>query len=490
MSRARVGGDPVSGLTHDPVSPLPAPERLSSGANLVGFLEAESGLGEVARRLAAVLETSDIPLAAIPYRGTRGRQEHSVDLPLADEAPYDTNVICLTGRDLAAFATEVGTGFFARRYSVGVWFWETSAVNADTRATTRYLDELWVASEYVRQSLLGEVDIPVHVVPVPVDVPRGPFRSRSELELPDAFTFLFVFDFWSVERKNPYAVVESFTKAFEPDEGPVLVLKSINGRDWKPRQLDRLEEIAGERRDIVLRDGYVSTGERDSYVAACDCYVSLHRSEGLGLTMSEAIALGKPVIATAYSGNLEFMSEDTSRLVPYRLVDVPEAWWGHTAGAQWAEPDVDAAASVMRELWERPDEARALGSSAREDILARFTRERTRSFVEGRLVDARTRGAVQARAAAHDSRPPILEASHVIADGIGGSLARSEGLRPASFVRRFLHRALWPYLEERARFEGAVVDALTTMHRSAEELEQRVLRLESRSDDSSTRADH
>lgn len=136
--------------------------------------------------------------------------------------------------------------------------------------------------------------------------------SRSELGLADRFTFLFVFDYWSWERKNPAAVVEAFTRAFEPGEGPTLVLKSVNGRDWKQRQLARVEGLAVGPEDIVIRDGYVSSHERDSYIAACDCHVSRHRSEGLGLTMAEAMACGKPVIATGYSGNLDFMSAANS----------------------------------------------------------------------------------------------------------------------------------------------------------------------------------
>ena len=112
----------------------------------------------------------------------------------------------------------------------------------------------------------------------------------------------------------------------------MLVLKSIHGLDWKPRQLARVEALADGREDILTRDGYVSAHERDSYIAACDCYVSLHRSEGLGLTMAEAIACGKPVIATGYSGNLEFMDEASSYLVPYDLVEVPPTWWAHRTG--------------------------------------------------------------------------------------------------------------------------------------------------------------
>ena len=205
------------------------------------------------------------------------------------------------------------------------------------------------------------------------------------------------------------------------------------------------------REDIVLRDGYVSAEERDSYIAACDCYVSLHRSEGLGLTMAEAMACGKPVIATGYSGNLEFMREHDSLLVPYRLVDVPDTWWAHAPGAMWAEPDVGAAARMMRRVWEHPEEAQAIGQAGTRAIVERFAPERTAAFIADRLADVRLRGAVSARASRHDPRPAILDASRSLAeDGLGESLAAGRGFRPTTMVRRFLRRALWPHLEDAA----------------------------------------
>ena len=120
-----------------------------------------------------------------------------------------------------------------------------------------------------------------------------------------------------------------------------------------------------------------------------------------------------------------------------------------------------------------------MGSRAREEIVARFSPERTAAFVAERLADARARGAVTARASAYDARSPILEASGELAKkGMGDSLAQGRGSRPASFLRRLLQRALWPYLEDQRRFETAVLDALTVLHRSVEDLEQRIRRLE------------
>jgi len=453
------------------------PRQPSPGVNLVGFLEAESGLGEFARRLAHALGSTDIPVAAIPYRGTHARREHALPFAAAEEAAYDVNLLSLSADDLVKFAAVAGVELFANRYSIGVWFWETNILRDEDRAATRYLDELWVASDYVRSAIAPVVDIPVRVIPVPVEAPADPVRERAGLGLPDGFMFLFVFDFWSGPRKNPVAVVEAFKRAFAPGEGPVLVLKSINGRDWKPRQLEHLTLLSDGRDDIVLRDGYVSSAERDEYLATCDCYVSLHRSEGLGLTMAEAMALGKPVIATGYSGNLEFMNEANSYLVPYELVDVPTDWWAYEPGATWAEPDVDAAATLMRHAWERLAEALAVGERGRAELLERFSPERTARFVAGRLAELRAQGAIAARASENDARPAILEVSQDLAKEPGAALAKGRSA-PTSLVRRFLRQALWPYLEEERRADRAVLDAVTSLQRSIQDLERRVLQLE------------
>jgi glycosyltransferase involved in cell wall biosynthesis len=442
------------------VHPLTIAEVPVPGVNLVGFLEGEFGVGEIARRLGSALQRAEVPFSAISYRRTPNRQEHPVGLRLAGEAAYDTNVICLNPDALAAFVSDVGCQFFARRHSVGVWFWETDVFPSEHRTAARFLDEIWVASEYVRRAVADVVDIPVHVVPVPVEPPRGPFRSRAELGLPDRFTFLFLFDFVSAERKNPWAVVEAFKSAFAPGEGPVLVLKSINGRDRKPHLLEKLVAVAAGREDIVVRDGYGSAAARDSYLAACDCFVSLHRSEGYGLTMAEAMAFGKPVVATGYSANLEFMDETNSYLVPYELVDVPGEWWAYVPGARWAEPDVQQAAKLMRLVYDDDSESQERGERGRADILRRFALERTGQFISERLETARTYGVDLAGA-----RAPTIEASLMIAQGIGVRLGDERPWHPVGLVRRALIRALWPQLSYQHRLDAALVEALSRLQR-------------------------
>ena len=181
-----------------------------------------------------------------------------------------------------------------------------------------YVDEVWTATRVRRRP--GSA--PIGRRPVYTDAAAGAGaaharrRSRGRrLDLPPGFLFLFVFDFFSIlERKNPLGLIDAFTRAFRPDEGPTLVIKTING-ERRLTDLERLRAAAAGRRDILIVDEYYSAEQKNALMGLCDCYVSLHRSEGLGLTMAEAMALGKPVIATGYSGNLDFMTPENSYLV-------------------------------------------------------------------------------------------------------------------------------------------------------------------------------
>jgi glycosyltransferase involved in cell wall biosynthesis len=420
------------------VPPLP-------GITLAGYLRAELGVGEAARRLARALEAGHIPHTTVAYGRTQSRQQHAF-VERGRPALYDTNVVCVNADQLPNFRRETGA-LFDGRYTIGLWFWEVDRFPAKLHGAFDLVDEVWAASDFVAEAVLAEATKPVLVVPLPVEAPPPTSLARSDVGLPGGFVFLFCFDFLSVvERKNPHGLVEAFERAFTPGEGPTLVIKTINGAR-RPDELALLERRTAHREDILIVDGYVTAEERDAVIALCDCYVSLHRSEGYGLTMAEAMALGRPVIATGYSGNLSFMDEQNSLLVPHHLVSVPSGCDPYPPGAHWAEPDLDSAAVLLRRVFQDPAGARELGRLGREDILRRNTPLRTAELVRQRLGEIRIERSTRASQATLATAP-------------GAQLLGAGGRRPVRFARRLLQRLLWPYLAKQRAFDEAVADAL------------------------------
>ena len=183
-----------------------------------------------------------------------------------------------------------------------------------------------MGSAFIEEALRAVAPVPVKRIPIPIHIsPRRallPGDLPDSFRWPDAFTFCFSFDFNSVwQRENPLGVVDAFTKAFSAESGAYLVIKSLNG-ELHPELMARLEAAVLERPDISVLCARVPESVRDRLVWACDCYVSMHRSEALGLTMAEAMYAGKPVIATGYSGNMDFMTVENSFPIPFELVSV------------------------------------------------------------------------------------------------------------------------------------------------------------------------
>ncbi len=292
------------------------------------------------------------------------------DLHADGELPF--NLICVNAPELPAFHSELGEEFFRDRYTIGVWAWEVDVVPPSWDRAFALVDEIWVYSRYTEEILSQVSPVPVVRVPLPIVAPPAG-GDLSSLHLADGFTFLFLFDFYStLARKNPLGLVEAFTRAFEPGEGPQLLLKSHNG-DFKPEALARLQEAIGDRPDIRLVDEFLSGQDMAALMRRADCYVSLHRAEGFGLTLGESMALGTPVIATGFSANLDFMTHENSYLVRHTETEVGPEGENYPAQGTWAEPDLDHAAELMREVWSDQEAARARGERGRHDIAEQFS---------------------------------------------------------------------------------------------------------------------
>lgn len=267
-------------------------------------------------------------------------------------------------------------------YNILYPFWELNNYPPAWLEKIEYFDEIWAPSLYIEQTLRKSVRMPIVHMPLPVQVELSSFLGRRYFNLPEsAYLFLFTFDFRSyVERKNPKALLRAFEKVISarPYADIRIVIKIHNTRLSEKTAQDYeglVREIQAStlQHQVILIDSLYSDNQVMNLIRCCDCYVSLHRSEGFGLGMAEAMYLGKPVIATGYSGNLDFMSRDNSCLVDYELVPVNEGQYPFSAGQVWADPDWTQAAYFAEKLLDEPEFGRKLGQVASRHIRTNFS---------------------------------------------------------------------------------------------------------------------
>ncbi len=367
------------------------------GVNVAGFLKGEYGIGDSSRAFCRAVSETGLPYAFVNIQSRVHSNRDATVSGFSSQNPYGINLMTFSFDYARRFYRDRGRRFFADRHNVALWYWEMERFPARWHSNFEYYDEIWVPSEFCEKAIAAVSPIPVRKMTYPLytaqaahtcDAPRGDRALFSLRE--ESFVFLFSFDFYStIERKNPLAVIAAFRKAFRPSENVQFVLKSINS-DRDPPGARMIRE-AIEGLNVVWIESHLSGPDMHLLFATADCYVSLHRSEGLGLGMAQAMALGKPVIATGYSGNLEFMRPDNSLLVRYDLVE-PQQSYGpcnrptiYEEGIPWANPDLDHAAAHMRWVYDHPAESQALGRRAQSDIASLLDPRKTQAEIGVRV---------------------------------------------------------------------------------------------------------
>lgn len=347
-------------LAHPLVGLAPVPERIIHrgrvrGVNLFGHALGRLGIGEEVRMAAKSLEAVDIPFVVRNVAApAAGEEERPDGLRLAESSPYDLNLFCMTGISTVGANVAAKGELMKGRYSIGCWPWELPEWPSAWSHAWDYTDEVWATSRFTYDSYMRSATVPVLHVPHAVVADASEGYRRADFGLPDkAFLFCFSFDgLSSLARKNPRAVISAFQRAFPTHErGVGLVLKGIRAPQASPRWTDLVKAARDDPR-IVLIDESMSRGQLLDLYRCIDVYVSLHRSEGFGRNIAEAMLLGKPVIVTAHSGNMDFTLHDNTALVPARLRMVREGEYPFGAGQLWADPDVDIAAELMRRMVE------------------------------------------------------------------------------------------------------------------------------------------
>jgi glycosyltransferase involved in cell wall biosynthesis len=369
----------------DPV----AGERLA--VRLTGYMGHTLGLGSAARGYAKALGAAGVPVRTVSV------PLHHLELPVQLEDGYGRQgfedlihdgahgfeIVAVNAEELPDLVQRLGEDYFEGP-RIGIWGWEVNRIPSHWQEAFALIDEIWVYSRFMAENIGAVATVPVNTLPPPVERPQGPVEPLR-LGVPDGFLFLFVFDYLStVQRKNPAGLIDAFKLAFAPGEGPQLLIKTING-PLRPLAEEAVLWCAHGRPDVHVIDRSLSRNELDGLMAACDCYVSLHRSEGFGLTMAEAMAIGKPVIATGYSGNVDFMNGANSHLVDYALRRVGPECEIYPPEGEWAEPSVEHAAKLMRRVHDERGEAAQLGRRAAADIARTLSSKATGAAMHRRL---------------------------------------------------------------------------------------------------------
>jgi GT2 family glycosyltransferase len=380
----------------DTVATVDSTKRVSKhlipGVNLIGYTRAEMGIGEGARSDARALDASNEPFGIICV--TSGNPSRMKDLSWqhkeTDDAPYDITLLHVNPDHALQVISELPSAYFDDHYRIGYWAWELPEIPEDWEKAFVHFDEIWVPSSFVQDAVAARSPVPVVRIPHAIEIRHDESMTRNYFGLPDnKFLFLMMFDTHSrQERKNPYGAIEAFRNAFSADDLSVSLVVKVNNSS--PEALASLQERAGAHQNILFLDKIYTRLEVNAIIANANCFVSLHRSEGFGFGPAEAMALGKVVIATNWSGNVDYMRPDNSICVNYRLITLDDDYGPYKKGQIWAEPDLDHASRAMRSLSSDPAMTMRLGKKARQTIEEEFSPQAVGKIIRKRLAAIRT----------------------------------------------------------------------------------------------------
>lgn len=366
------------------------PIRFPFGVNLVGDFKNFNGLSEMGRLIVQAIESNGIPYELVNWTPTGTVKTPSYQL----KHPYLFNLFIISPELLNLYLQSIAGSeneVFGGHYNIGYWTWEAEHMPKSWIGHFVHFDEIWAETNFVQNALAVESPIPVVRLPNPVGFPTDNMTNmRKNLGIkPDEFVFLFMFDYYSfVERKNPDGVIKAFRQAFKTKvkgKTPKLIIKTQHADFVHAAPYHQQLKVLAEGLNVQFIDMTATQADTRNLIYSADAYISLHRGEGFGLTLAESMFLGKPTIATRYSGNLDFMNGNNSILVDHRDYHLANTWFIYTKGMYFVDPDVNDAAKGMRRLVEEPQFAEQIGRAGEYEIKTYFSPEACGARMLGRL---------------------------------------------------------------------------------------------------------
>ena len=375
----------VAPLCVDPDSELP-------GINIVGYSQAIIGIAEDVRMAVRSADCAGIPCSVIdaPMPGP-ARLDHTLDARTVEVPNHPVTLYCLPPTEMIRLGMEGGRGLLtAGHYNIGAWHWELPTWPAHFAGIQQMVNEVWVFSEYVKTGFSALTDIPIRRMPLAVELPKTDGPDRQAFGLPaKKFLFLVMFDGNSwLSRKNPVGAVRAFKAAFPTDRDVGLVIKAISLEKSSAGWKSMLQEIDGDERVVVI-DKSLSRVDVTRLMASCDAYVSLHRSEGFGRIIAEAMLLGIPTVTTNFSGNVDFCTQETSYLVDGELIPLNASEYLFAEGQFWCDPDISQASSQLIRVRNNASERLQFARAAQRNIAENYSIEAVAKSYTSRLQQLR-----------------------------------------------------------------------------------------------------
>ena len=378
------------------------------GVNLLGHFDYPSGLQEAALGVAEGLNQAGWRVAMRDLSTPLDALFQNRVAPACEI--FDTTIqVTAVNTFPDDWYPRIGLAPRADSYRIAVWYWELEELPQEWLERLRWADEVWAPTSFLVDTFRKYLQAPVVAMLPGLELPAFTPKTRADFGLPtDRFLFYFSFDMGSVmERKNPLGLIKAFRQAFHPDEPVHLVIKCSRGHTDE-ESLAKLQSAA-DAAGVTIMNRVLTRSDTLAMLNLADCYISLHRSEGLGLGMAESMLLGKPVIASRYSGNLDFMTEETSYLVDTGRIPIEQESTPsrpYPKGCLWGDPCLEHAAALMRQVYENPEEAKERGRKAKEYVQARLNLKAYGERMATRLKQIRNQGAGRPREGTSTDRSP------------------------------------------------------------------------------------
>lgn len=365
------------------------PDKFPYGINLFGLFKAEIGLAQGAKLYAQALEVCSIPhtLINLNFMNKEIPQlDSTFDAKLTSIPEYAVNVIHINGNNIEHVFSEFPSKVFDHHYNIGVWLWELEKIPDAWIPVLPFFDEIWVPSHFIAHAIQKSTEKHVTVIPYGISVPYDPSLERKNFELPDdKFLILTMYDSNSyASRKNPAGAISAFTRAFSQDDEKVHLVIKINNPTND--DLAFIRKSLGDDSRYTLISERMNKDRLNSLIRLCDVFISLHRSEGFGLVMAEAMALGTPAVATNWSANAEFMPEDSACMVGYTMIPVKDHYvYKSDDSLMWADPDIEQAAVYLKRLYNDKDYYQKIAENGRQHIERYFSLQASGEKIRNRL---------------------------------------------------------------------------------------------------------